>query len=107
MARLQRLSAGELERFDAMVMDPPRLGAKGKPRQSPVPASIWLSTFPAIRAALRDARILIDGGFNWSEFCRSTISPGHRRSWWASSGGDECHFSTSPYREKGSSVLLL
>ena len=62
MARLQRLSAGELERFDAMVT--PRIGAE---RQASAIASSRLNLAVCVScdpsSFARDARILIDGGF--------------------------------------------
>ena len=58
------LSRGELEGFDAVVLDPPRAGAKAQVEmlaRSTVPKIIMVSCNPA--TAARDARILIDGGY--------------------------------------------
>jgi len=58
------LSAGELSRFDAVVLDPPRAGADAQARslaESAVPAVAYVSCNPASFA--RDARILVDGGY--------------------------------------------
>ncbi len=58
------LLAKELSRFDAVVFDPPRAGAKHQAEalaQSAVPLVVALSCNPASFA--RDARILIDGGY--------------------------------------------
>jgi len=58
------LSRGELEPFDAVVLDPPRAGAKGQAEtlaRSRVPKVVMVSCNPATLA--RDARILIDGGY--------------------------------------------
>ena len=58
------LSRGELEAFDAVVLDPPRSGAKAQAEalaRSRVPTVVMASCNPA--TAGRDARILIDGGY--------------------------------------------
>ncbi len=58
------LSVKELERFDAVVFDPPRAGAAAQASalaQSRVATIAAVSCNPATLA--RDARILIDGGF--------------------------------------------
>ena len=56
--------AAELNRFDAVVFDPPRQGAQAQSRQiaaSRVPVIAAVSCNPGTFA--RDARILIDGGY--------------------------------------------
>jgi 23S rRNA (uracil1939-C5)-methyltransferase len=56
--------ARELERFDAVVLDPPRQGAEAQARElagSAVPLLIAVSCNPTTFA--RDARILVDGGY--------------------------------------------
>ena len=58
------LDAAELSRFDGVVLDPPRAGAKDQVAQlaaSPVPAIAYVSCNPATFA--RDAKILVDGGY--------------------------------------------
>lgn len=58
------LLAYELEAFDAVVLDPPRAGAKAQTEQlaqSKVRRIVAVSCAPATFA--RDARILIDGGY--------------------------------------------
>jgi 23S rRNA (uracil1939-C5)-methyltransferase len=58
------LSAKELERFDAVVFDPPRAGAAAQAAalaMSRVSTLVAVSCNPATLA--RDARILIDGGY--------------------------------------------
>lgn len=58
------LSADELARFDAIVFDPPRVGALAQSRmlaESNVPRVVAVSCNPATFA--RDARILVDGGY--------------------------------------------
>lgn len=58
------LSRGELEGFDAVVLDPPRAGAKAQAEmlaRSTVPKIVMVSCNPA--TAARDARVLIDGGY--------------------------------------------
>ena len=58
------LTAAELKRFDGVVIDPPRAGAKEQAAalaQSPVPRIAFASCNPATFA--RDARLLIDGGY--------------------------------------------
>lgn len=58
------LSADELARFDAIVFDPPRVGALAQSRTlagSTVPRVVAVSCNPATLA--RDARILVDGGY--------------------------------------------
>jgi len=62
------LSAAELARFDAIVFDPPRAGAKrqvGEIVGSKVPVAVAVSCNPATFA--RDARVLVDGGYGLSE----------------------------------------
>ncbi|MGA9951092.1 MAG: RNA methyltransferase, partial [Xanthobacteraceae bacterium] len=56
--------AAELNRFDAVVFDPPRQGAQAQSREiaaSRVPVIAAVSCNPGTFA--RDARILIDGGY--------------------------------------------
>jgi len=58
------LDAGELNRFEAIVLDPPRAGAKEQIpllAASSVPRIAYVSCNPATFA--RDARILADGGY--------------------------------------------
>jgi 23S rRNA (uracil1939-C5)-methyltransferase len=58
------LRAGDLARFDAVVLDPPRAGARAQAEAlaaSSVPAIAYVSCHPASFA--RDARILVDGGY--------------------------------------------
>lgn len=58
------LSRTELQSFDAVVLDPPRAGAKAQAEmlaRSRVPTIVMVSCNPATLA--RDARILIDGGY--------------------------------------------
>jgi 23S rRNA (uracil1939-C5)-methyltransferase len=58
------LDAGELARFDAVVLDPPRAGAAHQVAQlaaSAVPRVAYVSCNPATFA--RDARMLVDGGY--------------------------------------------
>jgi 23S rRNA (uracil1939-C5)-methyltransferase len=58
------LTAEELDRFDAVVFDPPRQGAREQSLQiaaSSVPLVVAVSCHPASFG--RDARILIDGGY--------------------------------------------
>jgi len=58
------LSRGELSDVDAVVLDPPRAGAKAQAEmlaKSRVPRAVMVSCNPATLA--RDARILIDGGY--------------------------------------------
>ncbi|HXQ42648.1 MAG TPA: hypothetical protein VN821_15365 [Candidatus Udaeobacter sp.] len=58
------LTAGELKRFDAVVFDPPRAGAKEQAAEiarSGLDLAVGVSCHPGSFA--RDARILIDGGF--------------------------------------------
>ena len=62
------LSAGELSRFDAVVFDPPRPGAKiqaAEIARSRVPLVVAVSCNPASFA--RDARALVDGGYELKE----------------------------------------
>ena len=62
------LSAGELSRFDAVVFDPPRPGAKiqaAEIARSKVPLVVAVSCNPASFA--RDARALVDGGYELKE----------------------------------------
>lgn len=58
------LTAAELDRFDAVVFDPPRAGAQAQAAElarSGVPLAVAVSCNPASFA--RDARILVDGGY--------------------------------------------
>ena len=58
------LDAKDLARFDAVVIDPPRAGAKEQTAllaASPVPAIASVSCNPATFA--RDAKMLVDGGY--------------------------------------------
>ena len=58
------LSAKELDGFNAVVLDPPRQGAKAQAEmlaKSKVPLVVAVSCNPATLA--RDARILVDGGY--------------------------------------------
>src|SRR5579859_2594132 len=58
----------ELKRFDAVLFDPPRAGAKAQAEQlaaSAVPVVVGVSCNPATFA--RDARILVDGGYRLDE----------------------------------------
>lgn len=58
------LSAEELARFDAVVLDPPRAGAKAQSAalaRSVVPRLVAVSCNPATFA--RDARLLVEGGY--------------------------------------------
>lgn len=58
------LDAGELSRFDAVVFDPPRAGAREQSARlaaSAVPTIVGVSCNPATFA--RDARVLVDGGY--------------------------------------------
>jgi len=62
------LTDKELERFDGVVFDPPRAGAKAQAEQlarSRVPTVVAVSCDPATCA--RDARILVDGGYRLLE----------------------------------------
>ncbi len=58
------LTLAELNRFEAVVLDPPRAGAEAQVRElaaSSVPRVAYVSCNPASFA--RDARLLIDGGY--------------------------------------------
>ncbi|MGE5145568.1 MAG: RNA methyltransferase, partial [Candidatus Eiseniibacteriota bacterium] len=58
------LLADELRRYDAVVFDPPRAGAKEQAAElarSPVRIVVAVSCNPATFA--RDARLLVDGGY--------------------------------------------
>ena len=58
------LAGDELARFDAVVLDPPRAGAKAQSAAlaaSAVPRIVAISCNPATFA--RDARLLVDGGY--------------------------------------------
>ena len=57
-------TAAELSRFDAIILDPPRAGAKeqvGELARSSVPRIAYVSCNPNTFA--RDAKMLVDGGF--------------------------------------------
>jgi 23S rRNA (uracil1939-C5)-methyltransferase len=59
------LDAGELKRFDAVILDPPRAGAAEQVRElaaSSVPNIAYVSCNPATFA--RDAKLLIHGGYS-------------------------------------------
>jgi 23S rRNA (uracil1939-C5)-methyltransferase len=61
---MRPLMADELRRFDAVVFDPPRAGAKAQSEAlaaSTVPRVVAVSCNPATFA--RDARALVDGGY--------------------------------------------
>jgi len=58
------LAAGEIKPFDAVVLDPPRQGAKAQAEQlarAQVPTVVAVSCDPGTLA--RDARLLVDGGY--------------------------------------------
>jgi 23S rRNA (uracil1939-C5)-methyltransferase len=58
------LTARELDRYDAVIFDPPRAGAQAQARelaQSKVPTIVAVSCDPATLA--RDAAILVEGGY--------------------------------------------
>lgn len=60
----QPIDAKSLSKFDAVVFDPPRVGAQGQAAEiaaSTVPRVVAVSCNPATFA--RDARILVDGGY--------------------------------------------
>jgi 23S rRNA (uracil1939-C5)-methyltransferase len=60
----QPLTQAELERFDVVVLDPPRTGAVAQTHalaQSKVGRVAYVSCDPASFA--RDARVLVDGGY--------------------------------------------
>ncbi len=62
------LTEEELKRFDGVVFDPPRAGAKAQAERlarSTVPKAVAVSCDPATFA--RDARILVDGGYRLLE----------------------------------------
>jgi 23S rRNA (uracil1939-C5)-methyltransferase len=58
------LTAAELDRFDALLLDPPRAGAKAQ-AEAIAAARLDLAAYVSCdpRSFARDARILIDGGF--------------------------------------------
>ena len=61
---LASLSAKELEAFDAVVLDPPRAGARSQAQQiarARVPTVVAVSCDPGTLA--RDMRLLVDGGY--------------------------------------------
>lgn len=61
----QPLMGKELSKFDAILFDPPRAGAREQARflsESDVPVIIAISCNPATFG--RDAAVLIDGGYN-------------------------------------------
>jgi 23S rRNA (uracil1939-C5)-methyltransferase len=54
----------ELDRFDAVVMDPPRAGAEAQARRlARSKAALVVSVSCDVATFIRDARILIDGGY--------------------------------------------
>ena len=56
--------ASEMKKFDALVFDPPRAGAKAQAEEiakSSVPVVVAVSCNPGTLA--RDLRILVDGGY--------------------------------------------
>ena len=58
------LTKAELSRFDAVVLDPPRAGAKEQAAElaaSTVPKIVYVSCNPSTFA--RDAKLLVDGGY--------------------------------------------
>ncbi|MAB14802.1 MAG: RNA methyltransferase, partial [Parvibaculum sp.] len=58
------LLASELDKYDAVVLDPPRAGAQAQAAElakSRVPRIAFVSCSPASFA--RDARMLLDGGY--------------------------------------------
>jgi 23S rRNA (uracil1939-C5)-methyltransferase len=58
------LQKSELDRFDGVVLDPPRPGAAAQVRElaaSKVPVIVYASCNPQSFAA--DARLLVDGGY--------------------------------------------
>ena len=62
------LSPRELAPFDAVVLDPPRAGAKAQCEalaKSKVPRIVYVSCDPATLA--RDARTLVDAGYRLGE----------------------------------------
>ena len=62
------LQADELSRFDGIVLDPPRAGAReqtGRIAESSVPRVVYISCNPASWA--KDARTLADAGFRLAE----------------------------------------
>lgn len=62
------LSAGELNDFDAVILDPPRAGALGQATQLAKSAVRRLAYVSCDAASFaRDARVLVDGGFRLDE----------------------------------------
>jgi len=62
------LQVEELDRFDAVLLDPPRAGAReqaGLIARSAVPRVVYVSCNPSSWA--RDARMLVDGGYRLAE----------------------------------------
>ena len=62
------LQPNELNRFDAVLLDPPRAGAReqvGRIAESTVPRVVYISCNPSSWA--RDATVLIEGGFRLAE----------------------------------------
>ena len=58
------LGPQELSRFDAVVLDPPRLGAMAQARElakSKIRRIVYVSCNP--QSFARDARLLVDGGY--------------------------------------------
>lgn len=80
---LEPMSVKELEAFDAVIMDPPRTGAKTQAERlsdSKVPVIVSISCNPATFA--RDAAILIEGGYRMD-----TVTPVDQFAW---TGHVEC-----------------
>lgn len=74
---LEPMSVKELEPFDAVIMDPPRTGAKTQAERladSRVPVVVSISCNPATFA--RDAAILIEGGYEMD-----TVTPVDQFAW--------------------------
>lgn len=74
---LEPMSVKELSAFDAVIMDPPRTGAKSQAERladSQVPVIVSISCNPATFA--RDAAILIEGGYRMD-----TVTPVDQFAW--------------------------
>lgn len=74
------LDASDLKPFDAVVLDPPRAGAREQTQhlaQSKVPKIAFVSCNPATFS--RDARILVDGGYtlDWVQTVDQFLWSGH------------------------------